>query len=384
MKKIIHTIFAVLLLLQLPAQNLVTNSDAESLPRGTGWTIVSEGALTCLLSPTDNIVNWTMKPNGTANYPYDHTTGANGGTVFFSGCDTYFTGPFELQQSIDVSADAALIDLGNEVYTFSGYMQTPVNNQTDRGRFIVDFLNAANAVLGTSYTSSWQSFFGGSGTSWVYYNNTRIAPAGTRKITIRMQAEMLFHQPAINVYFDDVSLTKPIILPVSLVSFSGKEMQGTIHLNWTINNELLLKQFELEQSNDATHFNSIATIPAGKTSYHFIDDNNSHTNGTWFYRLKMTGTDGKNAYSNIVMIKITAQVFIRLSPNPANDIVIVNGSFKKGIISVINSSGQTVFTSNKFASPVTLDISRLPAGLYVVRFSDPGNSINKKLVVQHQ
>jgi len=144
LKKTILTILAVLLLYQLPAQNLVTNPGAESLPRGTGWTIISQGALTCLSSPTDNFLNWTMKPDGSSNYPYDHTTGASGGTVFFSGCDTYFTGPFELQQTIDVSPDAAMIDLGNQLYMFSGYMQTPVSNQTDGGRFIVDFLNSSN------------------------------------------------------------------------------------------------------------------------------------------------------------------------------------------------------------------------------------------------
>jgi len=382
MKKTILIIFAALLLYQLPAQNLVTNPDAEGLPRGTGWTIIKQGALTCLSSPTDNFLNWTMKPDGSSNYPYDHTTGASGGTVFFSGCDTYFTGPFELQQTIDVSADATIIDLGNQLYMFSGYMQTPVNNQTDEGRFIVDFLNASNTILGTSYTSSWQSYFGGSGTSWVYYNNSRIAPSGTRKIKIRMQAQLSLNRPAINVYFDDISLTKPMILPVSLLSFTGNEVQGTIHLNWTINPDLQLKQFELEQSTDATYFNSIGTFPAGKTSYQFIDDNNSHTSGRYFYRLKMTDTDGKNAYSNIVTIKTSAHVFISLSPNPANTRVTINGSFRKGVISVINSSGQTVLAANANASPVTLNISVLPAGLYVVRFSDPTAIINKKLVIQ--
>ena len=382
MKKTILIIFDALLLYQLPGQNLVTNPDAESLPRGTGWTIISQGALTCLSSPTNNFLNWTMKPDGSANYPYDHTTGASGGTVFFSGCDTYFRGPFELQQTIDVSADAAIIDQRNQLYMFSGYMQTPVSNQTDQGRFIVDFLNASNTILGTSYTSNWQSYFGSSGTSWVYYNNSRIAPSGTRKIKIRMQTQLMFNQPSINVYFDDISLTKPMILPVSLLSFTGNEVQGAIHLNWTINPDLQLKQFELERSTDATYFDSIATFPAGKTSYQFIDDNNGHTSVRYFYRLKMTGIDGKDAYSNIVTIKNPAHVFISLSPNPANNIVTVNGSFQKGIVSVINSTGRTVLTANANTSYVRLNISRLPAGLYVVRFSDATTIINNKLLIQ--
>jgi hypothetical protein len=382
MKKIILIIFKVILISQLPAQNLVINPDAESLPRGTGWTIVREGALSCTSSPTNNYLNWTMKPDGSVNYPYDHTTGASGGTVFYSGCDTYFQGPFELQQTIDVSADAASIDFGNQLYTFSGYMQTPVSNQTDQGRFIVDFLNASNTILGTSYSTNWQSYFGGSGTSWIYYTNTRIAPAGTRKVKIRMQTQLFNNQPAINVYFDDISLTKPIILPVSLISFTGKEADGNIHLNWKIAGEWDLKQFELEQSTDATHFNIIATLPADKTTYHFVDENNSHFADRYYYRLKMTGIDGKISYSKILIIRTTDNPSITLSPNPANNAITVNGLFQKGIISIINSSGRTVLTANTNAPSVTLHISRLPAGLYVVRFSNQKTIINKKLVIQ--
>ena len=226
MKRTVLIFFATLLLHRLPAQNLVTNPDAESLPRGTGWTIISQGALSCLLSPTNNTVNWTMKPDGSANYPYDHTTGASGGTVFYSGCDNIFTGPFELQQTVDVSADAVTIDMGSQMYTFSGYMQTPVVPQTDQGRFVVDYLNISGSILGASYTTPWQSNWGGSGTSWIYYNNSRVAPVGTRKIRIRLQTQLLVNPPAINVYFDDISLTKPTVMPVGLLSFTGNEAQG--------------------------------------------------------------------------------------------------------------------------------------------------------------
>ena len=381
MKKTILLNFAVLLLLQLPAQNLITNPDAESLPRGTGWTIVSQGSLTCLLAPTDNILNWTMKPDGSTNYPYDHTTGSSGGTVFFSGCASYFQGPFELYQTVDVATDAPLIDLGNQLYTFSGYMQTPVSNQTDQGRFIVDFLDASSSVLGTSYTTSWQSFYGGSGTPWTLYNNTRIAPAGTRKIKIRLQTQMLINQPAINVYFDDISLTKPNLLPVSLISFTAKELQDKIYLNWTTSNELQVKQFELEHSNDGTYFNHIDIIPAGKTSYQFID-NNSYADGENFYRLKMIEADGKIAYSNIVLVKSQRRVYVSLFPNPANNTVKVTGGFQHGKVLVINSSGKIVLAANTNTSSVTLDISQLPPGLYVVRLSDQITSINKKLVIR--
>ncbi|MBL0359223.1 MAG: T9SS type A sorting domain-containing protein [Chitinophagaceae bacterium] len=384
MKKIILIIFAALSIFQLPAQNLVINPDAESLPRGTGWTVISSGALTCLLIPTNNVLNWTMKPDGTPNYPFDHTTGASGGTVFFSGCDTYFQGPFELQQTIDVTTDAATIDMGNQLYDFSGYMQTPVSNQTDQGRFIVECLNASNTVLGSSYSSNWQSNFGGSGTSWIQYTNTRTAPAGTRKIRIRMQTQLAINQPAINVYFDDISLNKPTVVPLGLLSFTGVEAGGNIFLNWKISDELNCKKIELERSTTADHFSKIATLVAtGNSTYEFVDDNYSRYTGNYFYRLKMTAIDGSIAYSNIIMIRIAGNPSITVSPNPANDIITITGLSQPGIVSVIHYSGSTVLTTNTNASSLKLNVSNIPAGLYMVRFGYQKNSIHKKLVIRH-
>lgn len=382
MKKTLLTIFKLSLLSQLPAQNLVVNPDAESLPRGTGWTVVSSGAATCLLVPTSNMLNWTMKPNGTANYPFDHTTGANGGTVFFSGCDTYFTGPFEAYQEVDVSADAVAIDLGLQVYTFGGFMQTPVTNQTDQGRFVVDFLDASNAILGVSYKSGWQSEFGGSGIGWNNYSSTRTAPAGTRKIKIRLQTQLYINQPAINVYFDDISLTKIAIVPLTLLSFSGSELDGTIQLNWQTTHELNVAQFELERSQDGTHFSNIAVLQAGQFSYQFIDANNPHTSSRYFYRLKIKDRDGKIAYSKIVTVSTVKKVVISLSPNPATDMLYVNGLTAAGNISIINYSGSTVLSATTNSSTVKLNIAALPAGMYLVRFSNQNGSTTKKLLIQ--
>jgi hypothetical protein len=382
MQKIVHFIFLTILILPISAQNLVTNPGAESLPRGTGWTIVSQGALTCLSAPTNNYLNWTMKPDGSANYPYDHTTGSSGGTIFYSGCDTYFTGPFELQQTVDVSTDAASIDAGNQLYTFSGYMQTPVSNQTDQGRFIVDFLNASNVILGTSYTSNWQSFYLGSGTSWINYSNTRIAPVGTRKIKIRMQTEIHINQPAINVYFDDISLTKPSIVPLGILDFTGSSANSITYLDWTIAAGIDCRLWEVEQSNDGIQFKTCATFPGGKTSYHFVGETGDLPGGQEFFRLKMTTTGKEISYSKILVVHNPGHSSFTVYPNPARNIITISGLQEKGRIALIHSSGKTVMETNATAAPCILNISFFPAGLYVLRFSSGKTILYKKLVIR--
>ncbi len=383
MKKTISLLLTAAFIQTSIAQNLLVNGDAESLPRGTGWTIVSQGALTCLLVPTNNTTNWTMKPDGSVNYPFDHTTGAAGGTVFFSGCSSIFQGPFELYQTIDVSADAATIDAGTQLYEFNGYMMTPVINQTDVGRYRVDFLSATNTVLGTSYQTDWQSNFDGSGMGWHQYNNTRTAPAGTRSIKIRLLTQMYVNQPAINVHFDDISLTKPAVVPLGLLSFTGKEINNHIQLNWQMANGATCRKFELQRSTDATHFTSIAAIPSSQTSYQFIDENNPHTADKYFYRLKMLDADNKTGYSSTILVKTIKKPSFTLYPNPAANTVTVNGLSQPGDVAIINSNGSVLLKANTSASSVSFDISKLSAGLYIVRCNSGEYSSYKKLVVQH-
>ena len=382
MKKNLLVIGIALLCSKLTAQNLLTNPDAESLPRGMGWTVVSEGALTCTSSPTTNYLNWTMKPDGTANYPFDHTTGTSGGTVFYSGCDNFFTGPFELQQTVDVSADAAFIDLGNQLYAFSGFMQTPVSPQTDQGRFIVDYLNASNAILGTSYTTNWQSNFGGSGAGWINYSNTRIAPIGTRKIKVRMQTQLLFNRPAINVYFDDISLTKSSIVPVTLLSFSGRKVNGNNQLNWQLANTIDAEKIELERSSNAIHFNNIATIISNNNSNNFIDANNNNEVDQ-YYRLKIISRDGSIFYSNVIVIKTNNLPSIILSPNPASSTLTVSGLSQAGMLSIFDCSGSNLFSTTLQNTSIRLSVSQFPEGVYIIRFSNSKNTVCKKLLVRH-
>ena len=385
MKKIIFSFLSIIIVNTISAQNLVVNPGAESLPRGTGWTILSAGAIGCLIPPSNTYVNWTMIPDGSADYPYDHTTGLAGGHTFFAGCSGNNSGQLELQQIIDISTDAVNIDLGNAQYTFGGYVQTPVFLQTDQGRFVVDYLTASNTVIGTTYMSPWQSYFPYfSGTGWNHYTDTKTAPAGARKVRITLQAELFNNGPAINAYFDDISLVKAIVLPVTLISFTGNEDGGKTNLFWKVADEINLKQYEIQKSTDAVNFTNIGVIKSGKKEYSFIDKNTNTYFDKYYYRLKMTDADGKFSYSTVLSIKIKGQVSLAISPNPANNFVTVSGFEKPGKINIINSNGSIVYNANTTAQAMKINIASLPAGLYVLRFTDGKATSFKKFIVQNK
>jgi hypothetical protein len=362
------------------SQNLLVNPGAEGSPAGTGWTIVSSGGATCAIgTAAATYSNWTMTPDNSTNYPAAH-----GGTkTFFSGCSsTVPGGPFELFQKIDVSADAAEIDLGHVTYSFTGYIQSPISPQADAGRFIIDYLNASGAPIGTSYTSAFQSFAAGSGTGWNLYTNTRLAPAGTRAIKMRLQATVATG-PAVNAYFDDLSILKTVSLPIELVSFTGVLLDGQVDLNWQISNAVNFSRFEIEKSTNGMSYLPIGTsnYEPGKTVYTYKDTlllSDSHI----FYRLKMIDIDGKYVYSTTLAFNRSAVKVFDVSPNPARGTIIVTGLLSRGWITVAGINGSRILQLEVRNTILLIDISTLQKGTYVISYRQSGNTNSKMLVIQ--
>jgi hypothetical protein len=371
-------ILSLVFSLPVHSQNLVVNPSAEDNPRGTGWTIVSAGPTACAGAPSNTFLNWTMIPDGSANYP----AARNGSRTFFSGCSsTAPGGPFEIYQDINVSADAALIDASNLTTTFSGFIQTPISPQGDAGRFIVDFMTAANVVLGTSYTTAWQSFSGGSGTGWVNYTNTRIAPVGTRKIRIRLQT-MVAVTPAINAYFDDISLTKASVLPLTLVSFKGESETAYNNLAWSTSQETNTAYFAVQRSSTGNDWKEIARINAAGNSnsvlnYNFKDEAPASLS---YYRLKMVDIDEKHAYSHVIKLDKAkdGQQEVNIFPNPSSDVLNIRLSIAEPLqLQVLNYTGQLTKQEQLSAqNNHVIDISQLQPGFYILHLM---NSKGKKI-----
>jgi hypothetical protein len=360
------------------AQNLVINPGAELLPAGTGWTAASSGIACASGTAASTYNSWTMTPDASANYPAAH-----GGTkTFFAGCSNS-AGTFELYQDINVSADATQIDASNVEFVFSGYIQTPISGQDDRGQFTVDFLNASNAVLGTSYTAS-QARTTGSGITWNAYNNTRTAPVGTRTVRVRLISSITT-TPAINAYFDDISLVKNYIvpLPVTLVSFDAKPTGTAVALNWRIADAIRFDRFAIERADDQQHFTTIAIVSYknGKADYQASDESTAEQAVT-YYRLKLIDIDGKYTYSKILPVMRTPVDRMHISPNPATSRLVVKGLHSGGTLSITTIKGVQVGVYQVRSGTFETGISHLAKGLYIVRYQYQGQLTTEKLMVK--
>lgn len=324
----------ILNIYSINAQNLIVNPGAELDPLTNGW---SEGVVAM---PT-NTFHWTRSNNFLGEAP------PHGGSYHFYANDNS-NGNYYLYQDVDVSAYASYIDAGTCPFTFSfwtrmyNYSSFPTPN--DAARVIVEYRDAGGTVLST-YDSGWRTQL-----AWTQYTDTRTAPANTRTIHIRLQSGFTSGSGA-DGYFDDLSLTTPVMLPVSLVNFEAKALIGFILINWQTSCEKDNAHFTLQKSADGEHW-SIISKQAGTLesnslrSYSFADLNPFE--GHNYYQLVQTDVDGSKTFSEIIycLFNQTAEVLIYPNPCPAGERLHISTK-EKCSIQVYSSKGEVIFSDEK-------------------------------------
>jgi|GEM_PF-6560861 len=160
------------------------------------------------------------------------------------------------------------------------------------------------------------------------------------------------------------------VLPLKLVSFKIRETSAGNLLYWQTSNEINTASFMIEKSNDGIHYETIGKIAASglatNNSYNFTD--NSAVNPNTFYRLRITDTDGKISYSDVIKISNGSAQSMNVYPSPAKDIIhIVTGI--KGQVSIYNTEGKLVLTQQLAAGNTIIDVSKLSNGVYYIKQS---------------
>ncbi|WP_176885131.1 T9SS type A sorting domain-containing protein [Dyadobacter soli] len=171
-------------------------------------------------------------------------------------------------------------------------------------------------------------------------------------------------------------------LPVVLVSFTGVARERTSYLEWRTSEEVNASHFEIERSSDAKSWRKIGNVaargegiatPSAPSHYTFTDDN--PLNGSNFYRMKMVdiasdGKDGAFAYSRIVKVEFNGQPELAVYPNPVAEKLFFSQSIQQNLASarLVDAAGRTVFASREVSGD-GIDVSRMPPGLYMLKFS---------------
>lgn len=124
-------------------------------------------------------------------------------------------------------------------------------------------------------------------------------------------------------YMNDLwKYTAQNILPVDVVSFTGKLQGEKAELQWIIENEESLKSYEVERSFDGSTYNKINTIKATNArQYNYIDVSNEIRGKKVYYRLKKVDNDGRFSYSKVIVLQASSKIKLNIYPNPVTSVI---------------------------------------------------------------
>ena len=169
------------------------------------------------------------------------------------------------------------------------------------------------------------------------------------------------------------------ILPVTLLSFSGKANECNALLSWKTASEINAAQFEIEQSNNGIDFFKITSVKAdGGSGDHNYSINIGQQDPINYYRLKMIDYDGQFKYSPVQQVKINCgdtRSYFNVYPNPVkNGEATLNFKIQyEGIanMTIVSTTGQIVakrqVTVNSGDNNIPLKLYDLTKGIYFIK-----------------
>jgi hypothetical protein len=165
------------------------------------------------------------------------------------------------------------------------------------------------------------------------------------------------------------------VLPVTLKEFRAVNAGSHNLLYWASATESTGDTYILERSRDGKTFTEIshfdAKVSTDKT-YNFTDE--TPFAGITFYRLRLTGKDGKINFSTVVNATVKQGGFqVKLYPNPVkNQVTLAAAGFSgKPVIQICELSGHAFKTIAADETGITtINIDFLPTGTYFMKYKD--------------
>lgn len=180
----------------------------------------------------------------------------------------------------------------------------------------------------------------------------------------------------------NAAATSNIALPVKFVNVVATQNEKQIDISFETLNEENVKQFEIERSNNAIDYNSIATVTPNATKEYSVTDFETTINTTYYYRIKEVSNENKALYSDVASIKFLTDKNIVVYPTVIeNNTVKVNGiDFNENNTIVLSDFlGRKVLQENITATAVSLPT--LNAGIYFVTILENNNVLKTQKVV---
>lgn len=157
-------------------------------------------------------------------------------------------------------------------------------------------------------------------------------------------------------------------LPVNWMGFSARLEGKVVRLNWQTATEENNAGFTLQRSGDGSAWTDLGRVAAGAFDYAFTDE--SPLNGTGYYRIMQTDTDGRFSFSQVASVRLeTAGAFTY--PNPFNDQLTVF-SASADQVEVYDANGRMVMTYAHLGGGAQVQKLDVKSGVYTLRLRSSG------------
>ncbi|MEO6452650.1 MAG: DUF2341 domain-containing protein [Ginsengibacter sp.] len=184
------------------------------------------------------------------------------------------------------------------------------------------------------------------------------------------------------------------VLPVTFNNIKAFKQNENIKVEWNVENEMNIEQYEVERSADGIYFVKQALVNAANNntnaSYNWVD--NFPLSNNSYYRIKSVEINGAVKYSSIVQVNMSAKNSgISIYPNPVINVIWLQfNNQPAGMYSLklINSAGVSVLVRHILHSEGNaaeqIDIPKnLAKGIYQLEIIKPGKeSMTFKLIRQ--
>lgn len=174
-------------------------------------------------------------------------------------------------------------------------------------------------------------------------------------------------------------------LPIELLSFSATDSDNDVRLDWATASEANNAYFTVERSSDLESWDALGEIAGAGNSQQRLDYaayDRSPLNGTSYYRLRQTDTDGRNELSAVVAVTRSSKVEAHIYPMPFQDRIVVETPNEQLLsVDLYNMAGQRLTVPmDSNSDRTTLDTFTLPSGSYVIHVLTENGALTSTIV----
>jgi hypothetical protein len=186
-------------------------------------------------------------------------------------------------------------------------------------------------------------------------------------------------------------------LPVTWLNFDAQFNNATsnVDVSWTTASEINNDYFEVMRSVDAVNFEVVGTVDgAGNSSlvkdYTFVDAN--PLSGLSYYKIRQVDFNGQNESTEIRAVNnnggaSAGTLFTYPNPLIGQDLTIVYSNLDKGNweYRLVDITGKIVLAQNRTsdlnAGAFTLNLEKLPAGVYLFQLNTQSQNFTRKITI---